>query len=84
MNASNHRFLTALATIATLGVAAFAIGIAFDVHPMALFSVAASALILLGAARDYASTLAYSTSSGHGTRRAVPARRTDERNPLAA
>ena len=82
MNTStNHRFLKVLATLATLSVAVFTIGFAFDVHPLALFSFATSALILLGAARDYAPTL---SCADNDRAFAAASRGASERHPLAA
>ena len=80
MNASSpHRFLKALATIAAVSVAAFSVSLVLDVRPLALFSVATSAMILLGVARDYAPTLGYSTSVNTAV-----ATRSPERHALAA
>ena len=81
---SSSRFLTVLASIAAIGVAAFAIGLVFNVHALALFSVATSTLIILGAARDYAPTLTYSKSAPVSAPSPARAMRTSERHALAA
>jgi hypothetical protein len=51
---STMKLVSAFSRLALTSVAAFALGVAFDVQPLALFSLAAAALTLLVVASDYA------------------------------
>ena len=48
------KLISFLSRFALAGVAAFVLGIALDVQPLAFFSFAIGALVLLGVAGDYA------------------------------
>ena len=48
------KLTTLLSRVAPLGVAAFLLALALDANPLALFALAASILILLIGATDYA------------------------------
>lgn len=48
------KLISLFARLALTAVAAFALGVAFDLAPLVLFSVAVGALVLLVVAGDYA------------------------------
>lgn len=78
-----RRFVTGLAPLATLGLGAFALGLALDSHALALFCITACALTAMIVVHDYAPTSGYASALSSDVAPAA-ARHIRERMALAA